>query len=152
MTRNEVSQLQKVIFVGLFAGLTACQQGTNDQQTSGRSNEELKAPTPGKTMPTEAMTLSEQIESSNKDLAERLGIEPDSIVLGGVRKVNWRNGAIGCPMPGKSYTQALVPGIVIVLQASGQVYSYHAKTGGKPFHCPNDRIEIPTYIQTEDIA
>ena len=151
MTRNELSLLQTSIFVSLFVGLTAC-QGTNDQQTSELPKNKSQATTQEKGMPAEAMNLSEQIESSNKDLAERLGIEPDSIVLGGVRKVNWRNGALGCPTPGKSYTQALVPGMVIVLQASGQVYSYHAKTGGKPFYCPNERIEIPTYIQTEDIA
>ena len=101
---------------------------------------------------TEEMGLSEQIASSSKDLADHLGIELESIVLRGVREVTWRNSALGCPTAGMSYTQAMVPGVVIILEASGETYSYHAKTDGKPLYCPKERIELPIYIQTEDVA
>ena len=33
--------------------------------------------------------------------------------------VTWPDGALGCPEPGMSYTQALVPGARLVLEADG---------------------------------
>ncbi len=98
------------------------------------------------------MSLNQQISFSKKDLAQRLGIEPDAITLSGARQVNWRSGALGCPAPGMSYTQALVPGILILLKAGDEAFGYHAKSDGKPFYCPRERVEVPASIQTEDLA
>ena len=87
------------------------------------------------------MSPKEQIAFSKQDLATRLGLELDAIKVSGATPVNWRSCALGCPKPGMSYTDVLVPGIWIVLRVDKAVYRYHAATGGKPFYCPNDRAE-----------
>lgn len=71
------------------------------------------------------------------DLAYRLGISGDEITLVAQEEVVWRDGSIGCPQPGMSYTQALVDGSRIELEVDGDQYSYHQAAGRAPFWCEN---------------
>ena len=102
--------------------------------------------------PVAPLSLSEQIEFARQDLAQRQGADVSSINLLAARHVTWRSGALGCPGPGMSYTQALVPGLLIILQAGNDQFSYHAENDGLPFYCPKERIEMPTAIEAEDVA
>jgi hypothetical protein len=89
------------------------------------------------------MNPNEQIAYSKQDLATRLGLTVDAIKVSGATPVSWRSGALGCPKPGMSYTDVLVPGIWIVLRVDKVIYRYHGVPGGQPFYCPNDRAEPP---------
>lgn len=71
------------------------------------------------------------------DLVERLGIDAAEIEVISVDEVTWRDGSIGCPQPGMSYTQALVNGTRIRLLAKGMVFEYHSAGGVDPFYCSN---------------
>jgi hypothetical protein len=42
-----------------------------------------------------------------------------------------------------NYTQALVPGSLIILKVGEKQFEYHARNGGPPFYCPADRVESP---------
>ena len=53
--------------------------------------------------------------------------------------MTWRDGSIGCPEPGMNYTQALVPGIRVVLELDGARYEYHAGGARSIFLCENPR-------------
>jgi hypothetical protein len=64
-----------------------------------------------------------------EDLAGRLGIEPDAVTVIDARAVTWPDGSLGCPEPGMMYTQVLVDGMLVVLEADGRHYEYH---GGDP--------------------
>jgi hypothetical protein len=57
--------------------------------------------------------------------------------------VTWSDGSMGCPQPGLLYTQALVPGYRIVLQAAGQTLNYHVGGKGGPTFCPPERVVAP---------
>jgi len=98
------------------------------------------------------LSLNEQIGISIGDLAQQLGIEEQAISIEAVRRVNWRSGALGCPKPGMSYTQALVPGVLILLKVGATPYGYHARINGTPFFCPLDRVEKPASVTAEDMA
>lgn len=74
-------------------------------------------------------------EQALKDAAERTGVDMGDIEVIEAEEVTWSDGAIGCPDPGESYTQALVEGYRIVLEADGQQLHYHAADGEEPFHC-----------------
>ena len=89
------------------------------------------------------LSAREQIDFSKQNLAERLGIPVDEIEISGATPVMWRSGAMGCPKPGMSYTQALVPGIWLLLKANGNLYRYHATPQGQPFYCPEELAESP---------
>lgn len=69
------------------------------------------------------------------DLADRTGASPDNIQVITHDQVTWRDGSLGCPEPGKMYTQALVDGYRIVLRVAGQDAYYHGSAGGAPFYC-----------------
>ncbi|QAY58972.1 hypothetical protein ET475_02480 [Microbacterium protaetiae] len=49
--------------------------------------------------------------------------------------VTWRNGALGCPQPGAMYTQALVNGMRVVVEAGGAQYDYRFGTTDTPVLC-----------------
>ena len=51
---------------------------------------------------------------------------PRAITVVSTDEVTWRDGSIGCPEPGMNYTQALVPGVRVVLELDGVRYEYHA--------------------------
>ena len=44
------------------------------------------------------------------------------------RKVTWSDGSMGCPQPGMFYTQALVPGYLLVVSDDGDEVHYHTDT------------------------
>lgn len=68
------------------------------------------------------------------DLTKR-GVPTDSVELVKVLSVTWPNGALGCPKPGVSYTQALVDGMQVVVTVAGTQYDYRFGNGDKPKLC-----------------
>ncbi|NNC39194.1 MAG: hypothetical protein HKN95_00770 [Acidimicrobiia bacterium] len=49
--------------------------------------------------------------------------------------VTWPDGSLGCPAKGMTYTQALVDGYWVVLDAGGQQLDYRASTSGSFKYC-----------------
>ena len=58
-------------------------------------------------------------------------------------RVVWRDGSLGCPLPDRAYTQALVPGYRVVVRTRGGLLDYHASLHGEPLLCPPDRAVDP---------
>lgn len=77
------------------------------------------------------------------DLADRLGVEVSDLTVNVVESVTWPDGSIGCPEPGMSYTQALVPGVRVILQFAGELYYYHGTAPDALFFCENPEDPIP---------
>jgi hypothetical protein len=50
------------------------------------------------------------------------------------------------------YTQALVAGYRIVLQAGEQTLNYHAMSRGRPVFCPASRVAPPVPAQGDPVA
>nr|WP_300151807.1 hypothetical protein [Propionicimonas sp.] len=68
------------------------------------------------------------------DLTGR-GAPTDAVELVSARSVTWNNGALGCPKPGRSYTQALVQGMQVVVRAGDREYDYRFGNGDRPKLC-----------------
>lgn len=49
--------------------------------------------------------------------------------------VTWPDGALGCPQPGMSYTQATVDGMRVVVKADDATYDYRFGRGSEPVLC-----------------
>lgn len=77
----------------------------------------------------------ELVEQMIDDLAAKLGIERQSITVISTEAITWNDGSLGCPKPGEFYTQALVPGYRVMLEANGKRYNYHASEQGYFFLC-----------------
>lgn len=95
------------------------------------------------------MNKEDQTLFARKDLANRLDLDLEYVTLSGASKVTWRSGAIGCPEDGKMYTQALVPGVLIMLKVEHTPYRYHGTPTGVPFYCSNDRAESPNHNSSD---
>ena len=116
-------------------------RGNNPQTTAGSESNTMLA----------EISTDEQIKGAKLDLASRLGIEVDAITVKEARSVQWGSGALGCPKPGMSYTQALVPGLLVKLETGGMLYRYHGRMKSQLFFCPDDRAQEPAYGPGQEI-
>ncbi len=71
------------------------------------------------------------------DLAKRTGEAEESFHIVSAQSVVWPNGSLGCPQPGRMYTQALVPGYRVQIESGGKTFVYHASTKGGFKLCKN---------------
>ena len=85
-------------------------------------------------------TLDTAVQRTRDLIATSTGVTPDRIKLTTAETFTFPDGSVGCPRPGMSYTQALVPGYRIVMHADGRDYHYHGRQGGEPFYCANPVI------------
>ena len=81
--------------------------------------------------------LQSLIEIAKEDLAQRLFIAKSQINIVEARDVVWSNASLGCPQPGMMYAEVLTPGYLILLNANGQDYEYHAGKNSDAFYCEN---------------
>ena len=110
-----------------------------------------EAPDPGPiTLPTAASTpvpddivTRPEVQEAIRAEAERLGVDPSAVTVIDYRAVTWSDGSLGCPEPGKMYTQALVDGHQLILSVAGNPASYHAGNAGTFSYCPNPRAPLP---------
>lgn len=62
------------------------------------------------------------------DVMERTGATESQLTLVRAESAIWNDGSLGCPVPGQSYTQALVNGYWVVLEYAGSEYDYRASS------------------------
>jgi len=87
--------------------------------------------------------LQEAVQAALKDAASRSSLAAASLQVVLAEPVTWPNGSLGCPAPGRMYTQALVPGYRIRIAAGSQTLEYHGGREGPPSYCPAERVTQP---------
>lgn len=130
-----------ILAAGLAFALAACT--TEPETTVEPEADEATTEEPMITEHGPDLSLDESVESARENLAERLEASEADIEVVEARRVVWPDGAMGCPEPDMMYTQALIGGFYIVLEAAGERYAYHAGREGHPFHCPTDLSQAP---------
>jgi hypothetical protein len=85
------------------------------------------------------------------DAALRTRVARDRVRVVSARPVLWSDGSMGCPQPGRLYTQALVPGwrIEIASAAAAAPLIYHVGQRGSWIWCPAERA-VPGLPAAED--
>ena len=68
------------------------------------------------------------------DLEQR-GVAPGEVSVESSVSVTWPDGSLGCPRPGMMYTQALEPGMRVLVRAAGRLYDYRFGQQGTPRLC-----------------
>ncbi len=115
------------------------QAGAQPEASSGPETEPVEpAPDPGTPPRGDGADWLDdpRVAAAREDLAQRLGLEVEAIEVSKANEIEWNDGALGCPEEGMDYSQALVPGYVVVLRARGETHRYHGALGKPPFHCP----------------
>lgn len=75
-----------------------------------------------------------RLEAIRNDLTGR-GVAIADLVVTSTEAVTFNDSSLGCPKPGVQYTQALVPGMRVVVQADGRHYDYRFGRGDTPTLC-----------------
>jgi hypothetical protein len=88
----------------------------------------------GATLPGDLRTRP-AVAAAITDAAERAQVRPDEVVIAAWSPVTWNDGSIGCPAKGMSYTQATVPGELLMLRVDSALFQYHARSGGSFAYC-----------------
>lgn len=79
----------------------------------------------------------ELLDSILAAAATETGTDPNDVTVVAAEEVTWSDGSLGCPEPGMVYTQALVPGYRVVVDAGGRALSFHASQDGGFVLCEN---------------
>ena len=90
-----------------------------------------------------SVDLKSLVDAALDDAVRRTALDRSRLKVISAEAVTWSDGSIGCPMPGVLYTQALVPGYRIRIQANAEVLDYHAGRRGQPVFCPLGRSVEP---------
>jgi hypothetical protein len=79
-----------------------------------------------------------------EDAASRqsVGVATISVISG--QPVDWSDGSLGCPEPGKSYTQVLTPGYLVMIDAGGVTLEYHMNQQGAFKQCSGGVYHPPS--------
>jgi hypothetical protein len=85
---------------------------------------------------------ADDVEKLRAEVASKQGVAIADVKVLSAQAVNWPNGALGCPQPGRMYTQAIVPGYRVELEAGGKRFSYHASAKGS-FKLCESRLPSP---------
>ena len=127
--------------LALLLVLTACAQPGAESSTTAASA--MTDESVGEPPLSITEVPAEVLEAIVADAADRAGVEPQDVEITIAEAVTWSDGSLGCPEPGMMYTQALVPGYRVELEAAGKRYVYHASTKGSFKRCDSKLRQSP---------
>ena len=84
------------------------------------------------------------LEAILKDVDGLAGVSRDQVAIERAESVVWSDGSLGCPEPGMAYTQALVNGYWVVVEAAGKKYDFRVGSGGSFRLCPPGQGQPPS--------
>ena len=105
--------------------LVAC-SSTKPEQIEGRTDSGARAETGPPNEASGAQSMQPMLEQIRADAAQSAGVALDHVKVRTVESVTWSDGSLGCPEPGMMYTQALVRGYRIRVDAAGTMLGNHA--------------------------
>jgi hypothetical protein len=71
------------------------------------------------------------------DAATQAGVDPSGVTIVSAHAETFSDGSLGCPEPGMMYTQALVDGYQVVVEANGTQLDYRGSGPGQFRLCKN---------------
>ena len=105
----------------------------------------IPAPTPkDEPKPVKDAVPQAILEAILKEVAGLAGVDRDQVMIERAESVVWNDGSLGCPEPGMAYTQALVNGYWIVVEAAGKKYDFRVGSGGSFRLCPPGQGQPPS--------
>jgi hypothetical protein len=125
--------------------LVAC-SSMNPEQIEGGTDPGARPETGLPNEASGAQAMQPMLEEIRADATQRAGVEPDKVKILALESVTWADGSLGCPEPGMMYTQALVRGYRIEVDAAGATLVYHSGPQNRFVHCPPERAQPPSSV------
>jgi hypothetical protein len=98
---------------------------------------------PGETSPVQGKVPQAILDPILNKAAALAKVGREQLVIVRAEPVVWNDGSLGCPEPGMMYTQALINGYWVVIEAAGQTYDFRVGRGGSFQLCPAGRGHPP---------
>jgi hypothetical protein len=147
---------RRLLVLGMGLAIVASACGVQGSGGGGSSGSELADADPSGTV-TSVDSIKPGVSSGTtsgglatvsavkQDLAVRLEVPLERVILVSEQQVSWPSGALGCPESDMGYTQALVPGGRIVLGVDDVNFFYHSGRTGAFFYCENPLSASPEH-------
>ena len=105
-------------------------------------------PVPSATPPRELPTVQGKVpqgilDAILKEAATMAHLSREKLAIVRAQPVTWNDGSLGCPEPGAMYTQALVKGYWVVIDAAGKTYDFRVDNAGRFRLCTAGRGHPP---------
>jgi hypothetical protein len=131
-----------LVLVCLALAACAAQLGSSpDATTPERTRPQISAPDLATVAPSGDPVTGEVpdeiMDAILADASRRSGEEPEAIAVVQAMAVTWSDGSLGCPEPGMFYTQALVDGYHVIVDAGGEELDYRVTADGGFRLCEN---------------
>ena len=114
----------------------------------GEGPSRLPAPTE-QTSPVRSEVPQRILDPILNEAAALANVAPEQLVIVRAESVVWNDGSLGCPEPGMMYTQALVNGYSVVINAADQNYDFRVDSGGNFRLCPPGQGHPPSQAATQ---
>ncbi len=101
-----------------------------------------------KTPPVKGEVPQRILDPILKEAAALAKVAHEKLVILRAQPVVWNDRSLGCPEPGMMYTQALVNGYWVVINAGGKTYDFRVARDGTFRLCPEGRGRPP--LQSND--
>ena len=135
--RYSRARLPLIALIALAAAAGAC-TGAREPTATPDATTPLVSITP---VPADVSGVPQGIlDAVLEDAAARTGVAAGDITVLEAKAVTWPNGALGCPQPGMMYTEMIVPGYRVIVQAGGEELDYRVGSGGTPSLCENPPV------------
>ncbi len=70
------------------------------------------------------MDYPDVVRAALAQAATDLGVAPGQLAIIAVEARDWPDSSLGCPQPGRAYSQIVTPGYRVIVQANGREYDY----------------------------
>ena len=132
-----------VVYIGNDIGVLTLLEGVLGRQFAGSASV-----TPGQQDPGGGAS-----RTAHRELSARLGVAPADLRLVNSRILEFGDGALGCPDAGVFYTQAIVPGYVLLYEINGLRYPFHVSIDGRLFtDCRRENNVAVPFRLADDIV
>jgi hypothetical protein len=106
-----------------------------------------EAVTPGPSAAGEAVSIASLPRETRRavvaDAARRFNVAESSVVLTRAERVSWPDSSLGCPEPGRMYSQALVSGFRLVARTPEGALTYHTDGSAHVVTCADESRKAP---------
>ncbi len=87
------------------------------------------------TMTSHPLNVPEGHWKSIAAVLTKRGLDPETSKVVSAEAIEWPNGALGCPQKGMFYTDAIEPGMRVIVEAAGESYDFRFGSTEVPVLC-----------------
>ncbi len=129
-----------LLMFGVFAAAAACASDGKSGERAHRATDAYSRPGGSGGAPTGQQVSTTAIPREVRhavvaDAAKRFNVAESAVVLTRAEQVTWPDGSLGCPQPGRMYTQMLVAGFRVAAKTTEGELTYHTDARGNIVSC-----------------